>query len=133
MGTTLTKKAKTKDKDTTPHSFTPSRLIGPEDLAVGQYVTIAEETDEYVVRSDADVSPTLFVQSVTTMAGYAGWPSRIKAVSLPYVFVKRASGSLAVFDLRRHRLALLAPEFGKAVFKAEARKDRKSKRSTKRK
>ncbi|MEM8495849.1 MAG: hypothetical protein AAF663_10740 [Planctomycetota bacterium] len=127
MDTTLEKQTTTQDKDTDTLHLSPSRLIGPEDLTVGQYVTVAEATDEYVVRSDCDIAPELTVHAVTTMAGYAGWPSRVKAISLPYVFVIRANGSRTVFDLRRHRRALLAPEFGKAVFNAEAKASRKNK------
>jgi hypothetical protein len=95
----------------------PTRLIGPEDIAVGQYVTISHETLQ-LLRCDTSVSmqPVLETISVQMRYGGAGWPMKVQAVSQPYVLVTDPRGRSFSLDLRRFRLARLPKKFGKAAF-----------------
>ncbi|QNN21693.1 hypothetical protein HED60_05230 [Planctomycetales bacterium ZRK34] len=97
--------------------FKPTRLIGPEDIKVGQYVTVAHETVE-LLRYDNSVptQPVLETMSVQVRHCGAGWPMKVAAVSQPYVLVTDPRGRSFSVDLRRYRLARLPRKFGKAAF-----------------
>ncbi len=103
----------------------PSRLIGPEDLKVGQYVTVAETTWQLLCPSEdvpcaggpgVGVEPRL--AHVTGWADGAGWPLRVIGVCLPFAFAQTATGDHVSLDLRRHRLSRLSRAYGDAVFGA---------------
>ena len=94
----------------------PSRLIGPEDVKPGQFVTIAEVTEQYVCFPDAGPDTTPRVESVTLQPAGAGCPFRVEQVSLPFVLVVAPDGQRYAADLRRHRLARLSRRYGRAAF-----------------
>lgn len=97
----------------------PSRLIGPEDVRPGQFVTIAEATWQILcVPFDCDSFSEPRVRHVTGWPESSGWPLRIERVCLPYAFAETVSGAHVVIDLRRHRLSKLSKSYGRAVFEA---------------
>lgn len=100
------------------HKPKPSRLIGPEDIRVGQYVTCAHQTYE-LVPSPCDV-PTgdrhVEPHYVTVTAPDAGEALRVEAVCLPYVLVRTMHGRIDAVDLRQVRLARLSKAYGRAAF-----------------
>lgn len=96
----------------------PSRLIGPEDVRPGIYVTVSHETFEFVPRlhgkpEAGGVEPI----RVTFIPHHAGRPFKVVSVCLPFVLVKDPWDRHHPFDLRCHRLARLSASFGKTAFK----------------
>ena len=94
----------------------PSRLIGPEDVRVGAFVTVSEQTFQMIAPPDGcGVSPTL--HHITGVPWNAGTAYKVVGVCLPFVATIDRDGDAETFDLRRHRLALLSDSFGRQVFK----------------
>ena len=97
----------------------PSRVIGPEDVRRGDYVTVTHATYEFLPdgctnTSDKEVSPV----RVTAMHHEAGRPYKVVSVCLPFVLVQDACNKLDTMDLRRHRIARVSRKYGKQTFKA---------------
>lgn len=100
----------------------PARLIGPEDVAKDQFVTIAEYQRDVVFLDDTiGETATVRVQSVTLPSGCAGEPLKVLAVSLPFVYAERPDGTTIGLDLRRERLARLSKAYGRAAFAKKRR------------
>lgn len=114
---------KTNDDNLSKPLSRTSRLIGPEDLRPGQYVTVAEHTyqllytpDEYGCAGGVATEPR--IARVVGWAEGAGWPLRVVEVCLPYAFAVNAQGTHVALDLRRHRLSRLSGAYGRAAFDA---------------
>jgi hypothetical protein len=98
-----------------------SRLIGPEDVRAGQYVTIAEKTWQILCIPDDACAAATAEPRIGHVSGWpdeAGWPLRVVKVCLPYVFAETAAGGHVAVDLRCHRLSRLSKSYGRAVFEA---------------
>jgi hypothetical protein len=96
-----------------------SRLIGPEDIRPGQYVTVAEETHEIMpVGSDRECKIVIEPQLVTMRCHWSGIPFKVVSVALPYVLARDFERDPVMLDLRRFRLAVLPAEFAQSYFKA---------------
>ena len=94
-------------------STEPSRLIGPEDIELGDYVTVSHETFEYVPSAcKRDIKPS----RVTLMVDNAGRPLKVVSVCQPFVLVEDPNGKHYPLDLRRHRLARLSMTYGNTAF-----------------
>ncbi|MHC4996202.1 MAG: hypothetical protein ACYTGQ_14255 [Planctomycetota bacterium] len=96
-----------------------SRFIGPEDVCVGDFITVTDcihqiSPFERMDTRDREVDPI----RVEMMSRMAGWPLKVVAVSLPYVAIIDADGDHFSLDFRRHRLARVARSYGKALFKS---------------
>ncbi len=98
----------------------PSRVIGPEDVRRGDYVTVTHTLYEYI--SDlcaATPGQEVPITRVTVMSDDAGKANKIVEVCLPFVLVKDANGKLDSLDLRRHRVARLTKAYGRRAFSAK--------------
>jgi hypothetical protein len=94
-----------------------SRLIGPEDVRPGEFVTIAETTWQYVcLPCDDSFASEARICHVTGWPEASGWPLKILKVCLPYAFAETTSGTHVTLDLRRHRLSRLRKSYGREVF-----------------
>lgn len=98
--------------------FEPSRVIGPEDVKVNQYVTITHVTYEFLADDcfalpRAEIAPS----RVTLMHGCAGRPLKVVGVCLPFVLVEDPAGTHSTVDLRKCQIALLNARFGRKAFK----------------
>lgn len=98
----------------------PSRVIGPEDVRVGDYITVTHATEEYIADTCAyehgrDAKP----RRVTMIPEWAGYPMRVTAVCLPFVLVRLVTKSQGSLDLRRHQIAKLSRAYGRKAFKSE--------------
>jgi hypothetical protein len=112
-------------KETKKTLHEPSRFIGPEDVCVGDFVTVTDYTHQVApceseYTSDRELEPI----RVQMMSPMAGWPMKVVAVSLPYVAIIDADGDHFSLDFRRQRLARVARSYGKAFFKS-VRNERK--------
>lgn len=98
----------------------PSRVIGPEDVRIGDYVTVTHTTYEFVMDpcpgiSQDEVKPN----RVTLIPWDAGRPMKVLSVCLPFVLVVDTARTTDTLDLRRHRIAKLSSAHGRKAFKAD--------------
>lgn len=96
----------------------PSRLIGPEDVKRGDYVTVTHTMYEFY----HDICPSLpdddiKIMRATVMSDEAGQAKKVIAVCLPFVLVENSLGRQESLDLRRHRIARLSKSYGREAFK----------------
>ena len=97
--------------------YTPTRLIGPEDVTPGDYVTIAETTGQVLPNRCVEAHEReIELLKFTMWPDEAGQPLKVQAVSLPFVLVQTVGGPSAIIDLRQHRLARLPEAFGRLAF-----------------
>lgn len=106
-----------------------SRFIAGEDVARGDYITITRVRYE-LVPCFCEVDTTHDAMRINVTPDIAGLPLKVKGVCLPFVLVKSPRGRHATLDLRRHTVARLARDYGRAAFrrlKADAKAKRKRK------
>ncbi len=99
---------------------TLAAAVAPEDLARGDFVAVLREVVETpsffwceVERSDR--AEIVRIERIPTDDRA---PLKIKAICLPFVFVKQFDGKRRTLDMRLTRLARLDREYAKTVWKA---------------
>jgi len=101
---------------------TAVRMLGPEDIQPGQYVAIHQQMGQLfwppIDFSGIPRKLEVNVLRFNYIPKESGLPLKVKKVCLPYVMVKSPRGKQQMLDTRRHQLVELAPDFGKAAFKA---------------
>jgi len=99
--------------------------VAPEDLCCGDYVAILSVIYEYPsflwCWDSARLSPDEPVR-VECTDGHTGTPLKIKAICLPFVFVKDPAGKHRALDIRLCRLGRLSRKFARHVWKTLRRK-----------
>lgn len=111
------------------HDHESSRAIAPDDVCVGDYVTIGHETVELLpdlIESNGPWRGPVRAQRVRVMFDGAGYPLKVESICLPFVLVKTPAGCRCTLDLRRHHLHRLSKPYGKRVFRALASKPAKA-------
>jgi hypothetical protein len=101
-----------------------ARLLAAEDLRCGDYVSILQEIVEWPSFFWSDCGQTLPPGEPVQLACRpkdSGMPLKVKAICLPFVFVKQPCGQHRTLDVRRHRLARLTPDYAVQVWKAMRR------------
>lgn len=101
-----------------------SRAVAPEDLRVGDYVTVAHRTYQLVPLDPFTPGDVLQPQSIRLIPDEAGECYRVAAVCLPFVLTRSAGGGHPTLDVRRMTLRRLDKRFGKAAFAALSPKKR---------
>ena len=98
----------------------PSRVIGPEDVRIGDYLTVTHTTYEFIADPCAGITQDEVKPArVTVIPWDAGRPVKVVAVCLPFVLVVDASRNTDTLDLRRHRIAKLGKDYGRKAFKSD--------------
>ena len=117
-----------------------SRLVHPEDLVVGDRVTISSVTYELATFlwccADSFQFPPDELVKLTFKANEGHYPMTVKSICLPYVLCKRIDKKHAVYDLRQLQLTRLDRDFADAVrdaYKADKKANSKKKRKSKKK
>lgn len=108
-------------KTTSGDETQAARTLAPEDLRAGDYVSLDYEILEFPSFfwcSDLQLLPPAEPVRMPWHTADCGQPLKIKAICLPYVFVKKPCGEHRTLDVRRHRLVRLAPDYARAVWKA---------------
>ena len=103
------------------HESTMSASVAAEDLAVGDYVSLLSEIYEvpsFLWMCDAAMLPADEPVRIKFQSPRGGVPLKVKAVSLPFVFVKTPSGGHETLDIRRHQLVRLNRRYAETVYKA---------------
>ena len=101
-------------------------LVAPEDLRCGDFVailTVIQEWPSFFWCLDSEWSareqPVRMERTGTDDCA----PLKIKAVCLPFVFVKDTAGKYRTLDVRLCRLARLSPEYAGKVWKTLRKQD----------
>ena len=114
----------------TNYQTTVAARVAGEDIQEGDYVTVLNEIIEfpsYMWSSSAAALPPDEPVRIAYMPCDAGHPNRVFAICLPFVYVKRPRGGVAVIDTRQQQLVRLDPARSRLVWK-QIRKPLKKKR-----
>jgi hypothetical protein len=98
-----------------------SRPLAAEDLKCGDFVGILSETVEwpsFFWSCDGHLLPPDHPVRLTCKSSAGGTPLKVKAISLPFVFVKQPGGQHQTLDVRRHKLVRLSPKYARQAWKA---------------
>lgn len=128
MTSSATNDAPTNDDMAECDRATLAKSLAPEEVRAGEWVAVLYEVQEYTLLTwECDVPPADRdeVVRVAITPDDGGEPLEVKAVCLPFVLVKPHKGKLRQIDIRRHRLARLAPSFAKVWAKGPKSKQKK--------
>lgn len=94
--------------------------IAGEDIACGDYVALLNETVEFPSflwnACDWSLSPHELVR-LSIIPNTAGYPLRVLAVCLPFVYAKTPTGEAMTIDTRRMQLVKLHRKSAKVIWK----------------
>ncbi len=96
------------------------RALAAEDLRCGDYVGILHETVEvpsFHWSCDGHVLPPDEVVRIVYRPTEGGTPLKVKAICLPFVFVKNPNGQYQTLDVRRQQLVRLSLSYARLVWK----------------
>lgn len=105
-----------------------ARSLAPEDLRRGDYVAILNEIREYpsfLWCLDTLLSPPHEPVRVQWSAEEVGTPLKVKAVCLPFVFVKAPCRVYRTLDMRQCKVVRLSRGYARLVWKALSSRRRK--------
>jgi hypothetical protein len=114
-----------KSETTTSTETYVSRSLAAEDLVCGDFVGILHEIVEwpsFFWSGDAQLLPPNELVRLQCRASDGGTPLKIKAICLPFVFVKTPTGQHRILDVRQHRLVRLSRDYADPVWKALAKR-----------
>jgi hypothetical protein len=109
-------KSEDNDKCETPLA----RPLAPDDLRCGDFVSILHEVVEwpsFYWFCDPQLWPPGEPVRVLRRVDDCGTPLKVKAICLPFVFVKLPSGHHRTLDVRQHKLVRLNSDYAEAVWK----------------
>jgi hypothetical protein len=102
-----------------------ARSLPPEDLKCGDFVAIVQEIAEwpsFFWGCDPQLLPPHEPVRMVTRGSEGGTPLKVKAICLPFVFVKKPCGGHRTLDVRQHRLVRLNGKYARAVWKAMSKR-----------
>ena len=93
--------------------------VAPEDLKCGDFVAVLIEVTEYpsFLWFDLDATKRDELVRIRSIPSGSGLPWKVKAICLPFVFVKPPAGPCETIDIRRVQLVRLSERYGKTVWK----------------
>src|SRR5687768_4489623 len=118
-----------KSEATTSCDTYVSRSLAAEDLRCGDFVAILHEVVEwpsFFWHCDAQLLPPDQPVRLVCRNAEGGTPLKVKAICLPFVFVKKPCGEHQTLDVRQQRLVRLSDEYARAVWKATKRDEARS-------
>lgn len=108
---------------------TAAKLLHPEDISVGDDVTLAMQSYDYPSFVWAMADPTIMPPDQTIRLSYTpqeiSKPFKVVAVCLPFVLCEKVDGKFITFDVRNVQLMRLSPEFADVARMGYASKKRK--------
>ena len=108
------------DAETSCESHLARSLAG-EELRCGDFVSILHEIYElpsYLWCGDSQLLPPGELVRIQCRSSDGGVPLKVKAICLPFVFVKKPCGQHRTLDIRQHRLVRLNNAYARKVWKA---------------
>lgn len=124
----MTRSSRQLDNRSATPAATLAKALAPEDVRVGDYVTLLSVTCElpsFYWLSDAALLPIDEPVRIPFVPRSGGSPLKVKSICLPFVLVKQSSGKERTLDLRTCRLARLVGDYATASWKAGKRSRRK--------
>jgi hypothetical protein len=97
-----------------------SASVAPEDLNCGDYVAalnVLHQFPSFLWSCDSYAIPPEEPVQVRFRAPGAGTPLKIKAISLPFLFVKPPKGAAQTMDVRHTQFVRLDPAYAQTVWK----------------
>ena len=97
-----------------------AKCVAAEDIECGDIVAVLDEIAEFASfmwMCDPHVLPPHELVRVMYRSSDNGRPLKVKAICLPFVFVKPPRGKHQTLDVRQCRLVRLNPIYGKKVWK----------------
>jgi hypothetical protein len=107
--------------ETTSSETNVSRSLAAEDLRCGDFVGILYEIVQwpsFFWSGDPQLLPPDDLVSLRCRASDGGTPLKVKAICLPFVFVKKPGGQHRILDVRQHQLVRLSSDYAVPVWKA---------------
>ena len=101
-----------------------SRPLAAEDLRAGDFVAILHEVVEcpsFLWSCDPQLLPPDQLVRLICRSSDGGTPLKVKAISLPFVFVKQPTGQHKTLDVRQHRLVRLSASYAATVWKTQSK------------
>ncbi len=94
--------------------------VAPEDLKQGDFVAVLNEVIELptFMWSDVEQSERDKLVRIRCIPSASGMPLKVKAVCLPFVFVKSPMGQCETIDIRRFQLVRLNERYSEIVWKS---------------
>lgn len=126
----------------TTREISLAATVAPEDLRPGDFISVLNETFELpsFLWADSPIAGRDELVRIRCCASGAGAPLKVKAICLPFVFVKTSHGFAYAVDVRRVQLVRLQKQYVKASWKKPKsdsvkakRKKSKNKKKTKKK
>jgi len=102
-----------------------ARSLAGEELRCGEFVSVLYEICElpsYLWSGDPQLLPPGELVRIQCRSSEGGVPLKVKAICLPFVFVKKPCGQHRTLDVRQHRLVRLNEDYAQAVWKAMSKK-----------
>ena len=100
-------------------------LAPPEDLRCGDYVAALNsivEFPSFLLGCDSSIQSVDQPVRTKFRAAKAGVPLRIRAICIPFVFIKTPKGRAKIIDVRETQLVRLDRRYAKLAWKALKRK-----------
>ena len=103
----------------TTENTTVAASVAPEDLKIGDFVAVLNEVIEYpsFFWFDLDATNRDELVRIRYIPSGSGMPLKVKAICLPFVFVKPPIGQSETVDIRKVQLVRLNERYGKTVWK----------------
>jgi hypothetical protein len=101
-----------------------ARSLAADDLRCGDFVGILHETIElpsFHWSCDGQLLPPDELVRLVYQPPTGGTPLKVKAICLPFVFVKDPSGQHQTLDVRRQQLVRLTRSYARLVWKTMAK------------
>ncbi len=120
-----------KTQAASPETFI-SRSLAAEDLKCGDFVGILHEIVEwpsFFWDCDPQLLPPHEPVRLACRSAAGGTPLKVKAICLPFVFVKQPCGQHQTLDVRRHRLVRLSDDYARLVWKAMQKQTAQARRA----
>jgi hypothetical protein len=119
--------ASMKTRSSTNTEVCLAAMVAAEDLQRGDFVAIFNEIEElpsFLWCCDGYALPREQLVQIRHRAGDDSMPLKIKALCLPFVFLKGSDGTCRTVDLRQCELVRLNRKYAKSVWR-HLRKERK--------
>ncbi len=110
---------KSKMKKTVQDGLQVARMLAPEEIRQGDFVSIMNEVIElpsFLWCGESLPTPAETPVRFTRCAADAGAAYRVMSVCIPFVALKSAEGAVRTVDLRREQVARLSAEYAKRLW-----------------
>ncbi|MBN2022746.1 MAG: hypothetical protein JW809_08110 [Pirellulales bacterium] len=117
-----------KTLSTTNRTTHVARTLAPEDLRPGDFVGILSETTElpsFLWQGELPAVAADEPVRVRWLGQDGGTPLKVKAICLPFVFVRAPRGGHRTLDVRQHQLVRLKRRYARGVWKAMRRRKKR--------